>query len=220
MRRRWVVLGAALFVLGACGSSNKAAAPPTTVATPSSTASATTTSVRPAPPSSSSVPAITTTTNSPSVTNSCKRPSAPAAPISHAQSGSSYLAGIAARSDDCFDYVTFAFTASSPGTAGSVVSYTSPPFVQQASGAPIVIPGRVFISVKLQPAYTYDFESGAATYTGSRNIAVRGAHCVRAIVETGDSEGVVTWVIGLDAPRGFTVTTLATPHPQLEVTIG
>jgi hypothetical protein len=42
---------------------------------------------------------------------------------------------------------------------------------------------------------------------------------VKAIVETGDFEGVLTWVIGLDGKRPFSVQATGTPRHQLVVTI-
>ena len=42
---------------------------------------------------------------------------------------------------------------------------------------------------------------------------------MQAIVETGDFEGVLTWVIGLDAKRPFSVQATGTPRHQLVVTI-
>jgi hypothetical protein len=218
MRAHVLVAGVtAVVALAACSSSKHTAPPaPTTVASTTTTTTVEATTTLPASTSSTSV-RTTSTTVAPV---SCARLPVPGAPVVHTAAASSYLTTVGSHSDDCLDHVTFGFTAASPAVPGYGVTYTNPPFVQQASGAPVAVAGRVFILVKLQPAYTYNFESGTPTYTGPRNIVVRGAHCVRAIVETGDNEGVVTWIIGLDAPRGFTVTTTKTPRPQLIVTIG
>ena len=54
------------------------------------------------------------------------------------------------------------------------------------------------------------------TYTGPKRITPAGADHVREVVETGDFEGVLKWVIGLDAQRPFTRAPAAgTPTRQL-----
>lgn len=72
--------------------------------------------------------------------------------------------------------------------------------------------------VRCFPAYGYDFETGRTTYTGPNRIEAKGTRHVREIVKTGDNEGVLTWVIGVDARRPFTVSATATPAKQLAVT--
>jgi hypothetical protein len=42
---------------------------------------------------------------------------------------------------------------------------------------------------------------------------------VKAIDEIGDFEGVLTWVIGMDSKRPFSVQATGTPRHQLVVTI-
>ena len=44
------------------------------------------------------------------------------------------------------------------------------------------------------------------TYTGPRRITPDGTTFVREVVKTGDFEGYVTWVIGLNEKRVFTAT--------------
>ena len=107
--------------------------------------------------------------------------------------------------------MTFSFTVKADAPPSCAVSYQGGPFSQTGSGAPVNVAGSAFVVVRCSPAYGYDFETGTTTYTGPKSIAPNGTHHVRNVVETGDFEGVVTWVIGLDAQRPFLVTTPNAP---------
>jgi hypothetical protein len=72
--------------------------------------------------------------------------------------------------------------------------------------------------VRLEPAYGFDFETGAPSYTGPKRIAATGAHHMTEVVETGDFEAVVTWVIGLDSMRPVGLEASGSPH-RLVVTL-
>jgi hypothetical protein len=121
--------------------------------------------------------------------------------------------------DHCVDHVVFDFTGKGTDLPGYSVTYGTPPFVTDASGAPVSVAGNAFVVVKVNPGYGYDFETGHATYTGPKSLPVANTNHVRAIVETGDFEGVLTWVIGLDHKRPFSVQATGTPRHQLVVTI-
>jgi hypothetical protein len=122
--------------------------------------------------------------------------------------------------DRCNDHVVFSFTSKSADPPGYTVEYANGPFAGVDSGQPIPVRGAAFVSVRLSPAYGYDFENGTPTYTGPKRIEATGANHVTEIVETGDSEGVVNWVIGLDSKRPFTVQATGKPQTQLVVTVG
>ena len=87
-------------------------------------------------------------------------------------------------------------------------TYGPGPFTQDGSGEPVDgrgqrVPRRCGASRRTattsRPART--------TYTGPEAHHARPARShVRELVETGDFEGVLTWVIGLDGKRPFTVT--------------
>lgn len=98
------------------------------------------------------------------------------------------------------------------------LSYQPGPFTQDGSGQAVPVAGSAFVVVRCFPAYGYDFATGTPTYTGPKHVPATGAHHVREVVKTGDNEGVLTWVIGLDARRGFSVSSSGTPAKQLIVT--
>jgi hypothetical protein len=98
------------------------------------------------------------------------------------------------------------------------VEYRPGPFSQDGSGKPIAVPGAAFVSVRCELAYGYDFQSGMTTYTGPKRITPTGTQHVRAVVQTGDYEGVLNWVIGLDQQRSFGITASGVPTRQLVIT--
>ena len=75
--------------------------------------------------------------------------------------------------------------------------------VEDGSGNPVEIAGDAFLVVKLMPAMTakIDGDQVTKTYTGQNRLP--GTDPVTEVVKTGDFEGVVTWVIGLDRELSF-----------------
>jgi len=118
-----------------------------------------------------------------------------------------YLTDVTAASEDCSDKVVFDFEKQEPGP-GFQVSYqpASTAKVEDGSGAPVEIEGNAFLVAKLTPAMTakIDGDQVTKTYTGPNRLS--GQAPISEVVKTGDFEGVVTWVIGLDRVRPFLVT--------------
>ena len=189
------------LVLGACGGSK-----PTVSAEPTTVASG---------------PSTTTTTVELSTTSlPCQPLPIPSTPVtSPTASQPSLLTDVQELGDGCVDHVIFDFTGKGTDPPGYTVTYGTAPFVGDASGAPIAVAGNAFVVVKVAPGYGYDFVSGNQTYKGPKSVPVGHTNHVRAIVETGDFEGVLTWVIGLDSKRAFSVQATGTPRHQLVVTI-
>lgn len=189
------------LVLGACGGSKPTVS--TNASTTVSPDSATTTTVE------------FSTTSLP-----CQPVPVPTTPVtSPIAAQPSLLTNVQELGDSCVDHVIFDFTGKGTDPPGYSVTYGTPPFVADGSGAPVAIAGNAFVVVKVKPGYGYDFETGTQTYKGPKSVPVGHANHVRAIVETGDFEGVLTWVIGLDAKRPFTVEATGTPRHQLVVTM-
>jgi len=120
----------------------------------------------------------------------------------------------------CSDTITFSFRAA-PGAGAPpyVIESASPPFAQAGSGEPITVPGRAFLRIKFQPAWTADVQTGVSTYTGPRRIEPTGAAVTRGLVLFDSFEGVVGWIVGLDSSGAYTVTSSASP-PRVTVTVG
>lgn len=97
------------------------------------------------------------------------------------------------------------------GTPSCGVAYDNGPFTSDATGAPVTVRGAAYLVVRCSPASGHDFESGRTTYTGPKRIDPSDAHHVQELVETGDFEGVVTWVVGLDTRQPFQVATTTIP---------
>ena len=197
--------------LASCGGDNKDTTPNATVDVNAST----------------TVPSSSTPSSSPSVTDvfptqplPCQSVPVPSTPVtSPAPSGAVLLTNVQRKGDSCVDHVVFAFTSKTSDPPGYSITYGKPPFTQDASGQSVTVKGSAFIVVKVSPGYGYDFENGRPTYTGSKHITPADANHVTEIVETGDFEGVLTWVIGLDSKRAFTVQATGSPQTQLVITV-
>lgn len=116
-----------------------------------------------------------------------------------------YLTSISDGSDKCSAKVLFGFEERAPGP-GYEVSYrpAATAKVEDGSGNPVEIDGQAFLVVKLTPAMTakIDGDQVMKTYTGPNRLPGTGP--IAEVVKTGDFEGVVTWVIGLDREHLFT----------------
>ena len=179
------------FALAGCGSGsndNGAASPATTSTSPTTTSTS--------PPSMQTVPDCML---SPSASASPQKSSA------NANRETMYLTNITPGADECTAKVVFDFEEQAPGP-GFEVSYqpASTAKIEDASGNRIEIDGDAFLVVKLTPAMTakIDGDQVTKTYTGPRRLP--GTDPITEVVKTGDFEGVVTWVIGLDSKRSFT----------------
>jgi hypothetical protein len=115
-----------------------------------------------------------------------------------------YLSNVGIKPGDCTRSVLFEFEPQAPGP-GFEVSYqpAETAKIEDASGNPVEIAGDAFLVVKLMPAMTakIDGDQVTKTYTGPKRLP--GTDPITEVVKTGDFEGVVTWVIGLDRKRPF-----------------
>jgi hypothetical protein len=214
MRRIIVLATCAAVLLGACSSDKKKSSGTTTTAGASTTI---------APRGSTTTGSSTTPTVTdvfPTVTLPCQPLPIPKTPVKSPVAGADvYLVKIDERSDKCVDHVIFSYRSTQSGPPGYEITYGSPPFVEDGSGQPVAVKGNAFIVVKVQPGYGFDFVAGKPSYTGSKSIVPPKTNHVASIVETGDFEGVLTWVIGLDSKRPFTVEATGAPQTQLVVTV-
>jgi hypothetical protein len=203
-----IALGVSLLFVASCGGDGDTSADPTvttTVATDGTTGSS---------------GVSTTTVNLPTTSLPCATIPIPTAAVkSPVPGGDAYLTKVARQGDACRDHVVFDFAPKSTKAPGYEVSYGTGPFEADGSGAVVPVAGNAFVVVKVQPGYTFDFETSKKTYTGPNRITPPGANHVTEIVKVSDFEGALIWVIGLDVKRPFTVQATGTPTPQLVVTI-
>jgi len=96
---------------------------------------------------------------------------------------------------------------------GYQVGYKPGPFNKGESDEPLEVQGAAYLVVRFDKAAGVDLTSPNAmpTYTGPRTITMTGLTHVDEIVNAEDFEGVLTWVVGLDAQRPFAVSTLSSP---------
>jgi hypothetical protein len=112
---------------------------------------------------------------------------------------------------DCFERVTFEFKPMPGDGAGPVswkVAYEPGPITEDGSGRPVAVKGASHLVVHLS-AQSADLTKADAppTYTGPTSLQAAGATRIQQVRRTGDFEGYITWVIGLDKARPFKVTT-------------
>jgi hypothetical protein len=196
--------------LASCGGDNKNTTPKATV-----DVNASTTVPSSSPSTGTSVPDVFPTQPLP-----CQSVPVPATPVkSPAPSGPVLLTNVQRKGDTCVDHVIFTFTSKTSEPPTYSITYGRPPFAEDGSGKLVTVEGSAFIVVKVSPGYGYDFEHGKATYTGPKRITPAAANHVQEIVETGDFEGVLTWVIGLDSMRAFTVQATGSPQTELVVSV-
>jgi hypothetical protein len=88
------------------------------------------------------------------------------------------------------------------GVPGYDVKYISRPVKEDASGQDVTVAGDAVLSVVMKAASGTDL-NGAATYHGPAR--VNGAGSVTEVVRTGDSEGVLSWAIGLRSKLPFEI---------------
>jgi hypothetical protein len=115
-----------------------------------------------------------------------------------------YLTDVALKSEKCVSIVSFELEPEAK-VMGYDVSYqpADTAKIEDASGNPVEIAGNAFLVVKLTPAMTakIDGDQVTKTYTGPNRLPGKGP--ITEVVKTGDFEGVVTWVIGLDRKLPF-----------------
>jgi hypothetical protein len=131
-------------------------------------------------------------------------PQGSADPVSGpSQSDFALLEGVRSAGHPCVDRVTFEFRGT--GQPGYQIGYEPGPAVQDGSGEPVAVEGSAFLVVRLSPASGFDSGTSTPSYEGPPRVEPNGANFVTEIVRTGDFEGTLTWVVGLDQQRPFSV---------------
>jgi hypothetical protein len=105
-----------------------------------------------------------------------------------------------------YDRVVFQFASGIPQT---VIEGVLPPFYKDPSGLPLDVAGAAFLKVTMNGASKVT-PAGGITYTGPTSFKP-GFDQLKQLVESGDSEAVSTWYLGLDPGGCIRVLTLAAP---------
>lgn len=154
-------------------------------------------------PTSSSA-SDTTAAETPPTSGAACVAQASADPVSGpAQSDFALLEDVRSAAHPCVDRVTFEFRAA--GQPGYQVGYEPGPIVQDGSGDPVAVEGNAFLMVRLAPASGFDSGTSSPSYEGPARVEPTGANFITEVVRTGDFEGTLTWVVGVDEQRPFSV---------------
>lgn len=121
-----------------------------------------------------------------------------------------YLAAVRVAAHDGFDRVVFEFEDALPGYR---VATTKRPVTEDGSGDTVEVKGDALLEVRFENAgmARIEGERVVPVYKGDKRVTTKG-ELVLEVVDAGDFEGVVTWVVGLqDEPAAVRVSTLASP---------
>jgi hypothetical protein len=131
-------------------------------------------------------------------------------------SGIAYLLHVRLAGQPGFDRLVFEFQGDD--LPGYDIAYVEPPIREDASGNPVTVDGEAFLQVRMEPASGVDLrgEEVVEIYQGPKRVSASGTHVVDEVVETGDFEANLTWVVGLGERVPFRVDTLSSP-PRLVV---
>jgi hypothetical protein len=125
------------------------------------------------------------------------------------------LTDVRVGAHDGYDRIVFEFAEPKPNPGGKggipyfEIRQAKPPFTQDPSGEPLDVFGDAFVHLVMQGATGYDF-NGEPTYAGSHTLTP-GFGTLAQVVEGGDFEATMTWVLGLSRPTCWAVQELHNP---------
>jgi hypothetical protein len=124
------------------------------------------------------------------------------ATVSGGGGGQARVTAVRAAAQSGYDRFVIQF--SGPVPQYQVQAQSGSTFVQDASGAPVMLQGSSGLVVVLRNT------SSAGSYTGPTDLHPNGT-ALREARQVGDFEGVVHWGLGLSHPACYRVTTLTNP---------
>lgn len=114
----------------------------------------------------------------------------------------------------CVQRLVFTF-ADVPNAPASLphwdIGYSEGPFFNTA-GFPLRVSGGAALRVRLEPAFSYDFERGTPTYSGPLAFVGPEGGVIGEVRRVDDFEGVMVWALGIDAHRPFRAFALTNPR--------
>ena len=129
-------------------------------------------------------------------------------PVQGTGTGFGLLVDVRVAAHPGFDRVVFEFRDAVPGFR---VRYVDPPVRADPSDEPVTVEGNAFVRVVMNPASSFDPDTGAPSFTGPVSGIGAGTSVVRDVVGAGDFEAVLHFVVGLATPVGFRVSSLSDP---------
>ena len=118
------------------------------------------------------------------------------------------LTGVDFAGEHCVEAVSFAFDLPAGSQPGWDAGYASGPFTEDASGQPVTVDGEVFLRVVMQSASGVDLsgDEPRETYAGPKRLSPPGGGVmIKEVVEAGDFEATMTWIVGLDARHRYSI---------------
>ena len=123
-----------------------------------------------------------------------------------------YLTDVRAAAHNGFNRVVFEF-AGAEEPPPFALQFVSPPILADPSGLPVDVAGEAFLEFTATSASGVDRtgDQPRITYDGPERVAVADGAVVQEVVQTGDFENVMTWVLGLDQLNPYSFTVLEDP---------
>jgi hypothetical protein len=125
------------------------------------------------------------------------------------------LVGVRVGAHDGYDRIVFEFRAPNPNPGGKAgipryeLRTAKPPFTEDPSDMPIDVEGDAFVRLVMHGATGYDF-GGNPTYKGP-SVLTPGFGTLAQVVEAGDFEATLSWVLGLSRPTCWVAQELHNP---------
>jgi hypothetical protein len=167
------------------------------------------------PTATESAPTTSTESSATEPTTTAPKPVSCAPQTGGEQGVYTNLVDVRVGAHDGFDRIVFEFAAPSPDPGGKAgipyyeIRTAKPPFSEDPSDTPIQVEGDAFARIVLQGASGYDF-NGNATYGGPRRLTP-GFGTLAQVVEGGDFEATMTWILGLSRPTCWQIQELHNP---------
>lgn len=166
-------------------------------------------------PAATADPASTTASTAASTAPPCTFSGATDAAQGGGDAPTRLLTDVRVGAHGCYERVTFELKPKSGEADGPVAwkaAYEQGPITEDGSGHPVKVKGTAFLVVTMRASGAdLSQEAAPATYTGPTSMEAADSIRIQQVRRTGDFEGVLTWVIGLDKKRPFRVTTQSGP---------
>lgn len=119
------------------------------------------------------------------------------------------LTDVRVARNEGFDRVVFEFAGDD--LPGYDVRYVEGPFATAGEGADVTVEGDFFLQVNMQGGSGFNLDTGEQTYFGEDRIVPDGTVRITDLVQIGDFEALLEWVVGTNRQVPFKVTTLSSP---------
>lgn len=161
------------------------------------------------PPGTTTEPGVTTTEAGDPVEPVGDFSTEPKDSSEYATNEVALLSDVRIAQHDGFTRVVFEFRGEEP--PGWIAEYQEPPVTEDPSGRTIAVEGDAFLRVTMSAASAVDLRGEEPVVSFGPDRVAGPEELVNEVVDVGDFEAVMTWVIGLESEAPFAVATFTEP---------